>query len=145
MQLKKKTIMVLALSLSILSQGMIVHAKEDGARFKPEGNGKWMTGEYHAHTYQSDDASQSLQELLDNGFQKYGLDWIAVSDHLRVSKRDDEEIPLPADLFRSPKEWLSIRFPKSSSFRKQGNTRTTLSSQALSGTCLHMNMWELAL
>ncbi|OMF76303.1 S-layer protein [Paenibacillus glucanolyticus] len=91
MQLKKKTIMVLALSLSILSQGMVVHAaKEEGYKFKPEGNGKWMTGEYHAHTYQSDDASQSLQEVLDHGFQKYNLDWIAISDHLRTSTRDED-------------------------------------------------------
>lgn len=145
MQLKKKTIMVLALSLSILSQGMIVHAKSDGSKFKPESNGKWMTGEYHAHTYQSDDASQSLQELLDNGFEKYGLDWIAVSDHLRFSKRDDEEILLPADLFRSPKEWRCIRSLRSSSSRQQGNTRITLSIRVLNGTCLHTNMWESAL
>ena len=98
--------------------------------------------EYHSHTYQSDDASQSLQELLDNGFQKYGLDWIAVSDHLRVSKRDDEGNPLAGGSIPFSMEWLNTRFPRFSSFRKQGNTRTRLSSQALSGTCLHMNMWN---
>ena len=119
MQLKKKTIMVLALSLSILSQGMVVHAKADGAKFKPESNGKWMTGEYHAHTYQSDDASQSLQELLDNGFEQYGLDWIAVSTILEFLNGMMREILLPADLFRSLKEWRCTRSLRSSSSRQQ--------------------------
>ncbi|WP_339273288.1 S-layer protein [Paenibacillus sp. FSL K6-1330] len=126
MQLKKKTIMVLALSLSILSQGMIVHAKEDGARFKPEGNGKWMTGEYHAHTYQSDDASQSLQELLDNGFQKYGLDWIAVSDHLRVSKRDDEGNPLTGGSIPFSKGMAQYQIPKIQQLQEAGKYKDNI-------------------
>ncbi|MFD0679663.1 MULTISPECIES: S-layer homology domain-containing protein [unclassified Paenibacillus] len=62
--------------------------------------GKWMTGEYHVHTTQSDDAAnsdgvvQSLESVLDNGFEKYGMDWIAISDHLRMSKSDAEGNPV---------------------------------------------------
>lgn len=49
-------------------------------------------GEYHAHTTQSDDTegSQSLESLLNNAFDKYGMDWMGISDHLRMSSRDDE-------------------------------------------------------
>lgn len=126
MQLKKKTIMVLALSLSIFSQGMIVHAKEDGARIRPEGSGKWMTGEYHSHTYQSDDASQSLQELLDNGFQKYGLDWIAVSDHLRVSKRDDEGNPLAGGSIPFSMGMAQYQIPKIQQLQEAGKYKNKI-------------------
>lgn len=104
---KKKTIMVLALSLSIFSQGLDVHAKEN---VKPNEAGKWLTGEYHAHTYQSDDAQQSLQELMYNGFKKYDMDWIAVSDHLRVSSKDDEGNTFTGGPFHSQRGWLSFSF-----------------------------------
>ena len=58
--------------------------------------------EYHSHTYQSDDASQSLQELLDNGFQKYGLIGSRSPTILEFLNGTTREILLPADLFRSP-------------------------------------------
>ncbi|WP_379157027.1 immunoglobulin-like domain-containing protein [Paenibacillus sp. sgz5001063] len=57
--------------------------------------GKWMSGEYHAHTYESNDAQESLKDVLDNAFDKNGLDWLFLADHLRVSDRDDEGIALP--------------------------------------------------
>lgn len=106
---KKKTIMVLALSLSIFSQGLDVHAKEN---VKPNEAGKWLTGEYHAHTYQSDDAQQSLQELMYNGFKKYDMDWIAVSDHLRVSSKDDEGNTITGGPIPFSKGMAEFQFPK---------------------------------
>lgn len=50
--------------------------------------GSWQTGDLHVHTFESDDAQNSLKNVLDNGLNKYGLDWIAITDHLRTSKRD---------------------------------------------------------
>ncbi|MGE7185965.1 hypothetical protein ACQKKK_18865 [Peribacillus sp. NPDC006672] len=48
-----------------------------------------MKGEYHAHTTQSDDAegSQSLESLLNNAFDKYGMDWMGTSDHYEDGER----------------------------------------------------------
>lgn len=53
-----------------------------------------MTGEYHAHTYESNDAQESLTDVLDTAFEKNGLDWLSLADHLRVSDRDDEGVNL---------------------------------------------------
>lgn len=62
------------------------------------GTGKWMAGEYHAHTYVSDDAQQSVQTVLDQAFETYGMDWMNLSDHLRTSKRDEEGNSLPSPI-----------------------------------------------
>ncbi|CAH1054310.1 S-layer homology domain-containing protein [Paenibacillus pseudetheri] len=60
-----------------------------------EHSGKWMTGEYHAHTFESNDAQESLKSVLDAAFEQNGFDWMALADHLRVSNRDDEGVNLP--------------------------------------------------
>ncbi|WP_169090612.1 S-layer homology domain-containing protein [Paenibacillus sp. PL91] len=82
------------LSASILGQNFsttTTYAATDIQDAKSvDSNGKWMTGEYHAHTFNSDDAQLSLQQTLDQAFETYGLDWLAISDHLRTSKRDDD-------------------------------------------------------
>ncbi|WP_139368024.1 hypothetical protein [Priestia abyssalis] len=36
----------------------------------------------------------TIEILLDNAFDKYGMDWIRVSDHLRMSSRDVEGNPI---------------------------------------------------
>ncbi|WP_232231461.1 immunoglobulin-like domain-containing protein [Paenibacillus sp. HW567] len=59
-----------------------------GAGDNGDSQGKWMTGEYHAHTVQSDDAQGKLTDVLDTAFEKNKLDWLALSDHLRMSSRD---------------------------------------------------------
>ena len=51
-------------------------------------SGGWTHGDLHVHTYQSDDAQVSLESVLDDGFDHYGLDWMALSNHLRLSGRD---------------------------------------------------------
>lgn len=61
----------------------------------PASAGKWMTGEYHAHTYESNDAQESLKNVLDTAFETNNLDWLALADHLRVSDRDDEGVAIP--------------------------------------------------
>lgn len=51
----------------------------------------WTTGDLHVHTIQSDDArtTQTLDTVLDKAFTSYGLDWMAITNHLRSSKYDN--------------------------------------------------------
>lgn len=51
----------------------------------------WTTGDLHVHTIQSDDArtTQTLDTVLDKAFTSYGLDWTAITNHLRSSKYDN--------------------------------------------------------
>tara|TARA_A100001391_G_scaffold4688_1_gene3304 strand:- start:14279 stop:15913 length:1635 start_codon:yes stop_codon:yes gene_type:complete len=51
-------------------------------------SGGWTHGDLHVHTYQSNDAQVSLESVLDDGLDRYGLDWMALSNHLRMSDRD---------------------------------------------------------
>ncbi|AOZ09581.1 S-layer protein [Cupriavidus malaysiensis] len=54
----------------------------------PVVQGRWTTGDLHVHTIQSNDAQTPLADVLDQAFGKYQLDWITLSNHLRVSDRD---------------------------------------------------------
>lgn len=71
-----------------------------------------MAGEYHVHTYESDDAQRSLQTVLDNAFEQYGMDWIALADHLRMSGRDDEGNPVPGGPIPFSKGMALYQVPK---------------------------------
>ncbi|QVQ27431.1 S-layer protein [Achromobacter deleyi] len=61
---------------------------------KPVETGAWTTGDLHVHTYQSDDAQVSLESALDQAFDRYELDWAAISNHLRLSSRDHTGVAL---------------------------------------------------
>jgi len=62
--------------------------------------GRWIAGDLHTHTTQSADAdvSQTLDKILSKAFTSYGLDWMAVSNHLRVSTRDEKGAALAASI-----------------------------------------------
>ncbi|CAB3823283.1 hypothetical protein LMG26689_00576 [Achromobacter animicus] len=62
---------------------------------KPIETGAWSTGDLHVHTFQSDDAQVSLESALDQAFDRYKLDWAAISNHLRLSARDHTGVNLP--------------------------------------------------
>lgn len=69
--------------------------------------GKWTTGDLHLHTIESNDAQVPLGTVLDAAFARNHLDWIALSNHLRVSDRDDQgtaittgPVPLSSGLAR---------------------------------------------
>ena len=61
-------------------------------------SGAWTTGDLHVHTVQSDDSrtTQTLDFVLGKAFTTYGLDWMAVSNHMRSSKYDNNANLLPA-------------------------------------------------
>jgi hypothetical protein len=62
--------------------------------------GRWIAGDLHTHTTQSADAdvSQTLDKVLSKAFTSYGLDWMAVTNHLRVSTRDEKGATLAAQI-----------------------------------------------
>ncbi|CAN7724602.1 S-layer protein [Duganella sp. LjRoot269] len=64
----------------------------------PLPSGRWIAGDLHTHTTQSPDTdvSQTLDKVLGKAFTNYGLDWMAVSNHLRLSSRDEKGATLPA-------------------------------------------------
>jgi hypothetical protein len=54
--------------------------------------GRWTVGDLHVHTMQSDDTQQisTLDQVLAKAFDRFGLDWVALSDHLRLSSYDND-------------------------------------------------------
>lgn len=118
---KFKSISILAFSFSILFQGFPVEAKEVG-----NSRGEWMTGEYHAHTFQSDDSQQSLEDVLDNAFDKYELDWIGISDHLRLSSRDDEGNLIPGGPIPMSQGIMQYQVPKIKQLQDAGKYKNKI-------------------
>jgi len=53
-----------------------------------EVTGRWTTGDLHVHTIESDDAQNKLVDVLDQAMITNNLDWTAITNHLRVSTRD---------------------------------------------------------
>ncbi|HEX7987637.1 MAG TPA: S-layer protein [Duganella sp.] len=66
----------------------------------PLPTGRWIAGDLHTHTTQSADAdvSQTLDKVLGKAFTTFGLDWMAVSNHLRVSTRDEKGATLASTI-----------------------------------------------
>ncbi|MEK4508308.1 S-layer homology domain-containing protein [Paenibacillus sp. FSL K6-2524] len=104
---KLKLFMGTSLALLMLSQAMMTTSVS--ADNNSTNTGKWMSGEYHTHTIQSNDASEpflKLENVLNTAFRedlnslpmeavaslKYGtpFDYLVVTDHLRNSARDPE-------------------------------------------------------
>lgn len=89
-----KTMTMTAVSVG-LTMGLV--SLVSGIEIKPapslsEGQGKWMAGDLHTHTVQSDDSrpTQTLDFLLDKALNVYKLDWMILSNHLRSSKFDKD-------------------------------------------------------
>ncbi|MBF9263361.1 S-layer protein [Paracidovorax cattleyae] len=84
--------------------------------------GRWTTGDLHTHTVQSDDSrtTQTLDFLLGKAFGSYGLDWMAVTNHLRSSKYDNA-----ANLLPSPRAFAygmeSYEMPRIQALQDAGN------------------------
>nr|WP_315220219.1 S-layer protein [uncultured Duganella sp.] len=71
-----------------------------GSSVPPLPSGRWIAGDLHTHTTQSADAdvSQTLDKVLGKAFTTFGLDWMAVSNHLRVSTRDEKGAKLDTSI-----------------------------------------------
>jgi hypothetical protein len=113
---KVRSLLTGALAVMMLGQNLSLSTVY-GASVEPTGNqasgnnGRWMTGEYHAHTYESDDAQESLKDVLDTAFDKNGLDWLFLADHLRMSGRDDEGTSVPGGPIPMSKGIIDFQTP----------------------------------
>ena len=60
---------------------------DDPVAPEPTASGRWTVGDLHVHTIESDDAQQqnTLDSVLSQAFNTFGLDWVTLSDHLRLS------------------------------------------------------------
>jgi hypothetical protein len=88
-------VLLLSPNLTQAAYSASVESTSEFTTTASEHSGKWMTGEYHAHTFESNDAQESLKSVLDAAFEQNGFDWMALADHLRVSDRDDEGVNIP--------------------------------------------------
>ena len=64
--------------------------------------GSWMAGEYHVHSGMSPDINNvdytTVKNLLDTGFEKNGLDYLVMADHLRMTNTNAENQPLGSNI-----------------------------------------------
>ncbi|MCM3630872.1 S-layer homology domain-containing protein [Paenibacillus glycanilyticus] len=119
-----RIIFPMVLSASILSTGLAVPtpkaAAADAGAAQDQGQGQWLTGEFHAHTFESDDAQSSLESVLDHGLTTYGLDFLMLADHLRSSKRDDTGAEIPGGPIPLSKGLLEYQVPKIKALQEAG-------------------------
>ncbi|MDP4099445.1 S-layer homology domain-containing protein [Paenibacillus sp. P96] len=92
---KRMTTSVLAGSLLAAGIAVPTGYAAPGTENQAPSSGKWMTGEYHTHTHQSDDAQTSLEDVLDHALEVNNMDWLGISDHLRMQGRDDTGAAVP--------------------------------------------------
>ena len=57
--------------------------------------GRWLAGDFHNHTFLTD-GSNTQREVLDKAF-RFGLDWIANSEHGGAFNRTPQGLPWPTD------------------------------------------------
>ena len=117
MKKQVKSAVALALGSSILSTGLPAYAKEDG---------RWLKGEYHNHTTQSNDAQNTLELLLNKAFNEYDMDWLGVSDHLRLSERDTKGNPLPGGDIPMSEGIINYQVPGIKQLMQKGNYRNKI-------------------
>ncbi|MGL4774046.1 MAG: hypothetical protein ACRC2K_10805, partial [Clostridium sp.] len=94
-----KHIVAAVVATTILSGNMVVFAKTTNGE-----DGKWIAGDFHTHTYLTD-GSRTQEFVLENVFDKYGLDWIANSEHGGKSSRDVDGTTLNPSIWR----WVTLR------------------------------------
>ncbi|WP_155703163.1 S-layer homology domain-containing protein [Paenibacillus psychroresistens] len=127
--LSKKLLRVLTiapLTLGLIAQAMpatnvLAAPVTQNVESNSSSTGKWITGEFHAHTFESDDAQSSLENVLENAFTKYGLDWIATANHLRSSKRDDNGADVPGGPIPFSQGAINYEVPKVKALQAAGN------------------------
>ncbi len=59
---------------------------------KPElPKGRFFSGDLHTHTAISEDAHNPVDRVLERAFDEHQLDFVFLSDHLRITGRDDQD------------------------------------------------------
>lgn len=85
------------MTLSLIAAAALSACGGNSDSSDPALQGRWEAGDLHVHTVQSDDSrtTQTLDLVLGKAFKTYGLDWMAVTNHLRSSKYDNDSNLLP--------------------------------------------------
>lgn len=126
---KKGKKMLAMLTLIPLATGMVMGAFPAAITHAAAGDntpvnsmaaGSWQTGDLHVHTFESDDAQNSLENVLDAGLTQYGLDWIALTDHLRLSKRDHNGNEIPGGSIPMSVGMNEYQVPQIKALQEQG-------------------------
>ena len=100
--------------------------------------GAWSAGDLHVHTIQSDDAQTTLETVLDQAFNRYKLDWAALSNHLRMSKRDHTGLDIPGGPVPFSTGMARYEAPFIQQAQAAAATPARSSSRRSSGTCPRM-------
>lgn len=61
--------------------------------------GQWVTGDFHTHTYLTDGSNTEF-DVTQNAFQRFGLDWLANSEHGGTSGNDPFGNKLASPIWR---------------------------------------------
>lgn len=91
------------ISLIALLMAVITTVMFGSAMVYADDAGKWVTGDFHNHTYLTD-GSHTEEEVFSNTFDKFNLDWIANSEHGGTSKKTPFGVKLSSPVWR----WQSL-------------------------------------
>lgn len=109
-------------AVSLLAGAVALAAGVEVGPVSVDPAGRWTAGDLHVHTVQSDDSrtTQTLDFLLSKTFSTYKLDWVALTNHLRSSKYDNNGKLLPKPVaFAYSME--SIELPHVKALQAAGN------------------------
>lgn len=122
MKQKTKIMLLAASALTVFSYMSISMTAETS--INEASGGKWVAGDFHNHTYLTD-GSHSASEVARNAFERFGLDWMANSEHGGYTYRDTGGNYLPMPVPR----WVSLKnysYPTVQSLRKSYSDKLLL-------------------
>ncbi len=99
---------------------------------EPAPQGRWMSGDFHTHTFLTDGSHRQI-EVVGNAFDKFGLDWMANSEHGGIFERDEAGASIPAEW-----RWKSLRdrsFPLVKQLREESKYLRQLLVQGVEWNC----------
>lgn len=93
--IKRTAIIFTVMLITSIVTAMAAFADSNGT----SAAGKWVTGDFHTHTYLTD-GSHTEEEVLSNAFGKYNLDWMANAEHGGTSKNTPFGVKLDNPVWR---------------------------------------------
>lgn len=102
---KKLTSLAIAAALTTSLIGSSIALADSREDERGYAGGRWVAGDFHTHTYLTD-GSNTEKDVVQNAFEKYGLDWMANSEHGGTSKRNPYGNAFPSPVYR----WLTLSY-----------------------------------
>lgn len=123
-----KNLVSITLTLAIIMCGFVGSiAAADSKNF----TGKYVAGDFHTHTFLTD-GNKTQDDVVKNAFKKYGLDWMANSEHGGTSSRDPlgNEFTIPnSTTVTTLWRWITLKdysFPIVQKLKKQYNDKVLI-------------------